>query len=377
LARNTEYHNWFPYTDGNNYYSADNHIFRNASHTVDWVRITSGGNVGISTTSPANKLVVTSDASPTNENTYAIAAASASDPAYKTIIGYDYTNDIGLIAAVRTGIGWRNLSIPQGSLGIGTYSPGYKLEVNGTLGVNGNATFNGGNVYINSDNSYIGNNTTDLVSLSGGTMYLPGNGNVGIGTTSPAYKLDVNGTGRFSGQLVVSHSLSGNYGAAIYNTSATGEGLVVRGGSTASHTSFVVQPYDGSVALFSVVATGAATFSSSVTAAQYNISNSNQTISIANTSDIQINAAAAGSNILFRAAGDERMRITSGGSLLIGSTTQAYNPQTQGYLFGVKSNTTQTFISIAKSGQTLDSGVGFNYGVCLDEGKHRPYIWYK
>jgi hypothetical protein len=52
----------------------------------------------------------------------------------------------------------------------------------------------------------------------------------------------------------------------------------------------------------------------------------------------------------------ERMRITSGGSLLIGSTTQGYNPQTQGYLLGVKSNTTQAFISIAKSGQTLDSG---------------------
>jgi hypothetical protein len=85
-----------------------------------------------------------------------------------------------------------NLAI-GGDVGIGTTSPGYKLEVNGTLGVNGNATFNGGNVYINSDYSYIGNNTTDLVSLSGGTMYLPGNGNVGIGITNPGYKLEING----------------------------------------------------------------------------------------------------------------------------------------------------------------------------------------
>lgn len=172
---------------------------------ADRMVINTAGNVGIGTTSPANKLVVTSDASPTYENSYAIAAASASDPAYKTVIGYDFTNDIGLIAAVRTGIGWRNISIPQGNVLIGT-------------------------------------------------------------NTNAGFKLDVNGTARVQGQLVVNHSLSGNYGAVIYNTSATGEGLVVRGGSTGSHTSFVVQPYDGSVALFSVVATGAATFSSSVTA---------------------------------------------------------------------------------------------------------------
>ena len=57
------------------------------------------------------------------------------------------------------------------------------------------------------------------------------------------------------------------------------------------------------------------------------------------------------------------MRITSGGSLLIGSTTQAYNPQTQGYLFGVKSNTTQTFISIAKS-------MSLNFHRAIDECKN-------
>ena len=54
-------HNWFPYTDGNNYYSADNHIFRGGTNnTPDYMRITSSGNVGIGTTSPSASLEISS-----------------------------------------------------------------------------------------------------------------------------------------------------------------------------------------------------------------------------------------------------------------------------------------------------------------------------
>ena len=144
------------------------------------------GNVGIGTSVPANKLVVTSDASPTSENSYAIAAASASDPAYKTVIGYDFTNDIGLIAAVRTGIGWRNISIPQGNLGIGTTSPNAKLEVDGSFNVkNGDGNISHLNYGDTSINYFRGVTYFDTNSA-----YFTG-GNVGIGTTSPANKLQV------------------------------------------------------------------------------------------------------------------------------------------------------------------------------------------
>jgi hypothetical protein len=47
IARTTTHHNWFPYTDGSNYYSADNHIFRNADHSTEWMRIASNGAIGI------------------------------------------------------------------------------------------------------------------------------------------------------------------------------------------------------------------------------------------------------------------------------------------------------------------------------------------
>jgi hypothetical protein len=80
-----------------------------------------------------------------------------------------------------------------GLVGIGTTTPGYKLDVNGTFGTNGDATFNGTNTYINSSNIAVGNNSTDVVGISGNTMYFPGDGKVGIGTTSPLVKLQVVG----------------------------------------------------------------------------------------------------------------------------------------------------------------------------------------
>jgi len=66
--------------------------------------------------------------------------------------------------------------------------------------------------------------------------------------------------------------------------------------------------------------TGTGRFSSALTADSYNIVDSNQTITKQNTSDLQLSAAAAGSNILLRVAGAERMRITSAGNVGIGAT---------------------------------------------------------
>ena len=142
------------------YSNSDVYIKTNNSNRVV---VKAGGNVGIGTTSPANKLIAVSDASPTNENSYAIAAAAASDPAYKTVIGYDFTNDVGLIAAVRTGIGWRNISMPQGSLGLGVSSPTQKLHVAGNLRVTG--------AYYDSNNE-AGTSGQVLTSTGSGTDWV-------------------------------------------------------------------------------------------------------------------------------------------------------------------------------------------------------------
>jgi hypothetical protein len=131
--------------------------------------------------------------------------------------------------------------------------------------------------------------TSNLTLGSGATLYMTAGdiqfvSNAGYGIlTADSNRLisiqngafGVNGAATFSstiaasGRISTSHSTSGDYAAVFYNSSATGEGVTVRGGSTASHNAFIVQPYNGASTLFNILATGAATFSSSVTATSF------------------------------------------------------------------------------------------------------------
>ena len=129
-----------------------------------------------------------------------------------------------------------------GSVGIGTVSPVTKFSVSGSGFNGGSGTFisttNGNSVAVNginaagvNDSAYIylsdGTNTAyagltaqnaagTVGSLRfgvAGTEYarIQPNGNVGIGTNSPSYLLDVNGTGRFVGSLLVNGTINVYY----------------------------------------------------------------------------------------------------------------------------------------------------------------------
>jgi hypothetical protein len=95
------------------------------------------------------------------------------------------------------------------NVGIGTSTPVHKLDVNGSFQTTGDAYFNGTNFYLNSSFSFIGNDATDLVSIGGNTIYLSGNGNVGIGTTTAGYRLSVF-TGSLSNQSLNISDGTGN-----------------------------------------------------------------------------------------------------------------------------------------------------------------------
>jgi len=82
------------------------------------------------------------------------------------------------------------------------------------------------------------------------------NSRLGIGTASPGFNLDVNGTSRMY------HNTANAYSAIFYNFNQNGEGLTTRGGSASNHNSLLIQTYDGNINLLKISGTGAATFSS-------------------------------------------------------------------------------------------------------------------
>jgi len=94
-------------------------------------------------------------------------------------------------------------------------------------------------------------------------MRITNAGNVGIGTTTDSgYKLDVNGTGRFSGSVT--------FAGGVYNYVGTNKFFAAASGSinylyTGSSSLTILNQAD-SATLFTLANTGAATFSSSVTA---------------------------------------------------------------------------------------------------------------
>jgi len=93
--------------------------------------VNQSGSVGIGTTSPNQKLVVQADWNGSLSNNQQLQIQGNADTTLQLRLGYDTTNDYAEIAAIKSGTGYKNLILNRGgaNVGIGTASPGYRLSV--------------------------------------------------------------------------------------------------------------------------------------------------------------------------------------------------------------------------------------------------------
>lgn len=177
---------------------------------IERITLLSSGNVGIGTTNPYEALDVVGNiriGNYTTAGTQYIGYANntfgnqfiAGMSIESTTLGGNYSQKLnfathyyGVSAGVRMTID------EAGAVGIGTTTPSHKLDVEGNIRAK-SATFYIGTTSTN----YLASNNTDVYLRTNAIHYFEGNnffkgvwdasGNLGIGTTAPSHKLDVNG----------------------------------------------------------------------------------------------------------------------------------------------------------------------------------------
>jgi len=188
------------------------------TNDVTRLYINSSGNVGIGTTSPGYALDVSGEIR-TTSNLQLTGVSGVGIKYYTSAITFSSGGSITYNSANNIGHYF------NGSVGIGTTSPVYPLQINGTQGNGWVAGFQSTDSVYNG-RVLLGSRAAGAGSIQGATntgavgplIINPDGGNVGIGTNNPVYKLDVNGTLHTLGSMTVQN---GNIALNGANTGIT------------------------------------------------------------------------------------------------------------------------------------------------------------
>ena len=167
------------------------------------MRIVSDGNVGVNTTSPDALLDVNGNASFAADNiSIGSTTGAAGERANLNYFGGSAKFTIKGLTGVNTSIGANNTDDyiyikTDGNVGIGTTTPGTKLEVNGGAFLRNLAAIGRANTTWDTQgyemrlNAQAGTPPLLIESNDTDLMVVDANGNLGLGISSPTYELDV------------------------------------------------------------------------------------------------------------------------------------------------------------------------------------------
>ena len=201
--------------------NAENWSSKSAFHIQEWrssayisrLYIDKEGNVGIGTTNPTKLLTVNGQIGLLLSGTARLHMRADSDRTY-----FEAQSGNGL-RFTTTGGGSLDI-LNGGSVGIGTTSPNYKLQVVGTFRASDSGYF-----AKTSGTGLTVDHGTSFGTIASDIHYFKGN--VGINQTTPYNLLHVNGNGRIN-SLIVGNSSASNTPAAALHIKSSGTDAVLR-----------------------------------------------------------------------------------------------------------------------------------------------------